>query len=642
VTAAVETTRTGQLRLAVPDVPRQRYTTGQQEPCMACAAAGVDRLGVSRDGPGSPPLCMPCWRGRQQRQNRRERQQLVAAMWEGIGAAAAAAVCGACGAPEPVSDCWLCSWSWLAAADADAQRRIEAEQAEVQAAFARIRALTDAETRVAALRAWLERLSATVRAYHQPHGRSRGRAVELLADLLARDAAARGSRRGRPGALPHVSAVQAVDADWRSGRRSLPGRDRTAELAGCSVRAVSSAWARGEALHWCVRTRQGRRLTLAERIALGRSNDRAEWDITPLHHGDHACRAPFVPAALAVLGELIEHAQTLLRQAEEHLDELRARTGGYTEPAEHARRIQLRQAAARAQTAIVGPDAAPSLAANICTPRTAWIGECVSSCPYWGFAAPLSIMRHAAGCAARPHSGRWKDGASRSPTRSGADDLEGGSSQPLRRPRTDYRARRRSQHPTRPRWARWALDLARDLVTWWPWLAPAPRPLVMAVLGSRLGPRWTAAAVADVVHEWHGGELLAAPAVPVAYLRHLLDQALTGPDEPPYPARRHDEHRREQSRLRRERVESEAAALRARQATIRAELDTRDAAAATERAGAGVGRQAARAAAAQAAARRARTWPEVAQPGAGVAHLRPTPPPGPAGEGGPASDAASR
>lgn len=71
----LEATRRGQLRPAVPGLPRRLYATGRQEPCSPCAAAGVDRQGVSRYGPGSPALCMSCWRAEQQRRSRAEAQQ---------------------------------------------------------------------------------------------------------------------------------------------------------------------------------------------------------------------------------------------------------------------------------------------------------------------------------------------------------------------------------------------------------------------------------------------------------------------------------------------------------------------------------------------------------------------------------------
>jgi hypothetical protein len=69
--AAVVTLPSGQSRFAFPLVPRSAYVTGQQEPCTDCAAAGLSGQGVSRDGPGSAPLCLGCWRGRQRREPRR-------------------------------------------------------------------------------------------------------------------------------------------------------------------------------------------------------------------------------------------------------------------------------------------------------------------------------------------------------------------------------------------------------------------------------------------------------------------------------------------------------------------------------------------------------------------------------------------
>src|SRR4051794_39252715 len=65
-TAVLELGRAGQVRLALPGVARLPYVTGQQERCTDCAGQGV-----SRDGPGSDPLCLSCWRRRQRRAPRR-------------------------------------------------------------------------------------------------------------------------------------------------------------------------------------------------------------------------------------------------------------------------------------------------------------------------------------------------------------------------------------------------------------------------------------------------------------------------------------------------------------------------------------------------------------------------------------------
>jgi hypothetical protein len=118
--------------------------------------------------------------------------------------------------------------------------------------------------------------------------------------------------------------------------------------------------------------------------------------------------------------------------------------------------------------------------------------------------------------------------------------------------------------------------------------------------------------------------LLAEPRDPVAYLRAVLEETLTGPAAPPRPARRHAEHRRAL-------VATQAAAQREHQNTVRASEDDR----------AWEARPGRRSPAAEAAlaAIRARTsghlrrvdraalldvaaaecdWPEVTQPGAGL------------------------
>jgi len=578
---AVETTRVGQVRLALPGIPRQPHPTGVQVPCARCAAAGVDKLGVPFRFRGDPtPLCMPCWRGEQQRRARRDRQELAELLWEGIGEAEAAAACQACGAPDPVPDCWLCGHSWLAAAQAEHERELAAQTTTVDAEFARIQARTEAEDRVAWLSGWIDRCQAMLTAYRA--GGGRGRPVELLADLLARDAAARTSERGRPSALPRVAAILALDSDWRSGRRALPGRARTATLAGCCERAVTSAWRRATAvLGWAVRTRQGRRLTLEERTTLGRWNDRAEYDLQPLHRGDRVTRARYLPAALAVFGELLEHAADLLRQAQDDLDELRARTGRVTDWPEQARRARLRLAAARAKS-ITTPLEAAALTANICSPHTVSKGECVSSCSYWGLRFSPPNMIHSVKCQARPHSGRGNYGASRSPTRGGQGDLDSSGltvgkhrrSSSLQHPRTHYA--QCGAPPSRPRkapsWAVWAYPLARELRTRWVWLAGVNLTWVAATLGAALGPDWTAEQLVTYVRDRRGRALLDSPAAPVAYLKAVLADLLgEAAYEPPAPARAVE--------ARRARVEDQAAALRQRRAERDSEAEARDAAA---------------------------------------------------------------
>ncbi|PWU52782.1 hypothetical protein DLJ47_18155 [Micromonospora sp. S4605] len=614
----VETTRTGQTRLVAPAGARRRpiYPTGVQEPCVSCAAAGRDTQGLPRDGEGSDPLCIPCWRSRTEREQRRAAAELRAAALEEMVDDVDQA-CAACGALEPSPACWLCGYSWLAAARAEFAAEQAAEAAAVEMRFAQLAECTEAEARVAELTAWVQRLNTTIEAFAA--GGRRGRAVELLADLLHRDAAARASKRGRPSVLARVAGVLAVDA---AARITRPGRMRTAELAGCAPRTVTNCWARAEALEWMVRTVQGRKLTLDERTALGRSYDRAEFDLAHLGGRDRAAaRAGYLPVALLVLDELLQHAVELLQAAQDNVDALHARTGATMDMAAMARCAQLRQAAARARdTALADAEHLAGHALNICHPRVASIGMSVYSCWSRGFGCPPPIVhRDRVGRRTR----RRRDGASRSPMRSGAANHEGASSPLLGHPRPPQRACDAPRAPRRtPKWAGWAYALARAVQARWTWLRPAPLPRVAATLGAALSDEWTAEALDDWVHRSRARSLLAAPRDPVAYLRAVLEDAFAGPASPPYPARRHTEHRRAL-------VAVQATAQREHQDAARADRDDRDQAARAERAGCGSARRAALAAA-RAAARgdhaTARAisaaaecdWPEVAQPGAGL------------------------
>ncbi|MEU0156807.1 hypothetical protein [Micromonospora fulviviridis] len=605
----VETTRTGQARLVAPPGARRRpvYPTGVQTPCVACAAAGVDRQGLPRDGAESDALCIPCWRGRTERQHRR----LVAELLDDVDTR-----CAACGDPEPSPACWLCGYSWLATARAEFERDQAAEAAAVDERLALLAERAEVDDRVAELTAWVQRLRATVESYAA--GGGRGRAVELLAELLARDAAARASRRGRPSMLARVAGVLAVDADYRTGRRALPGRDRSAHLAGCTERAVTAAWARAEALGWAKRTHQGGKLSLAERTELGRYNNRAEFDLVPLHHGDPAARAPYVPVALLVLDDLLQHALALLADAEDDVDALVARTGAVVDHAGLVRRAQLRVAAATARETLLADVESIAVAqietGNFFPPRSASQGEYFSSCLSRGFSCSPAISY--SGRVGR--TSRREERASRSPMRSGPAGSGCDRSHPLRRPRTRYVACPPTHRPPG-----WAYDLARALRRRWTWLQDEILPRVAATLGAALSEEWTVEALDGWVRRARGGRgLLAAPDNPCGYLKWVLEEALTGPVAPPYPARRHAEHRRRAA------VEAAGAAA-GKLATARTGWDDRDQAARAEHAGRGSARHAALAAAAAAArgdhataraisAADVDDWPEVAQPGAGL------------------------
>ncbi|WP_225854382.1 hypothetical protein [Micromonospora sp. ALFpr18c] len=552
---------------------------------------------------------MSCWRGRTDREYRR----MVAELVDDVDTS-----CAACGAPDPSPACWLCGYSWLA----DARDRFAEDQALTAAAvderLGQLAERAEADARVAELTAWVQRLRTTMESYAA--GGTRGRAVELLAELLAREAAARASRRGRPSRLARVAGVLAVDADYRTGRRALPGRDRSAQLSGCTTRTVTDCWARAEALGWAVRTRHGRRLTLAERTELGRYNDRAEFDLRPVHHGDAATRAPYVPVALLVLDDLLQHALALLAEAEDDVDALTARTGAVVDHAGMVRRAQLRQAVATTRdTVLADVEAIASRqiqTANFFPPRSASQGEYLSSCLSRGFAHSPRLSY----ADRTDRTSRREKRASRSPAERSRAGTECDTSHPLQRPRTRQAACRQTRRA--PAWSGWAYDLARALIVRWTWLADASLPRVAATLGAALSRDWTAEMLDAWVRRTRGGRgLLDAPDHPCGYLKWLLDEALAGDVAPPIPARRHAEHRRLVATA----VAGEAAG---RLATARAGWDDRDRGAQQERAGRGSARRAALAVAAAAArgehaparamSADVEDWPEVAQPGGGL------------------------
>ncbi|WP_244881207.1 hypothetical protein [Micromonospora maris] len=612
----VETTATGQARLAAPAGGRRRpvYPTGVQTPCVACAVAGVDRQGLPRDGAGSDPLCIPCWRGRTDRQNAVERRRLVTELRERLDIDELTE-CAACGEPEPTPTCWLCGYSWLAEARAEHEHLLTLEAAAVATRFAQLTEMDEARERVSTMAAWIERLTETLTAFHA--GDSWGRPVWLLADLLARDAATRSSRRGRRSALGMVCGVLAVNADRRSGRRAMPGRAGTAELAGCdNTRPVTDAWRRAEALGWCVRVEQGRRLTYAERCATGRSQARAVFDITPLHHGDPAAQAAQIPAALDVLADLLDHARTLLAAAQERVDALDARAGGWVDYREQVRRQQMRRAVAAAR------DHARDQATNFRTPHTVSQAMSVYSSLFRGLpiSPPITSIP-----SVDDRQSRRKDGASRSSTRAAVDR---GCARPLsvQRPRPAQRHGDASRpRRARPEWSGWAYALARAVQDRWVWLRHTPLPRVAATLGATLGPDWTAEALDAWVRRSRSRPVLTTPDSPVAYLRAVLEDALTGPAAPPYPARRHAEHRRAL-------VAAQAAEQHERHTLAHADEDDRDRVA-TRPGGRSPAVEAALAAVRARTSGRLRRadraaldvpaaeceWPAVAQPGAGLA-----------------------
>ncbi|MDG4756247.1 hypothetical protein O7630_35630 [Micromonospora sp. WMMD718] len=614
----VETTRTGQARLVAPAGARRRVThpTGLQTPCVSCASAGRDTQGLPRDGDGSDPLCIPCWRTRTDAARRRHAAELRAAALDVVDDVDP--VCAACGEPDPSSACWLCGYSWLA----EQRARFAADQAAAAAAvehrFTQLAERTRAEQTVAELTAWVERLRTTIE--QCATGGHHERAAHLLADVLAREAAARSSSRGRRSKLALVCGVLAVD---QAARITRPGRARTAELAGVTERTVTDCWAKAEALEWMRRTVQGRRLSFEQRCAKGRTYDRAEFDLAHLGGPERAAaRAAYLPVALLVLDELLAHALVLLEAAHDDVDAHAARAGELTDHAALARRAQLRAAVATARdSAITGAELiAGAQLGNFFPPRVAPQGEYFSSCLFRGLVQPPKIAHPASG-----EPSRGEDGASRSPTERGR------GAHRVARPRTRQGQCANPRRPqARPEWHGWAYPLAQGIQRALEWLEGVPLPRVAATIGARLGPDWTVQAMlATIDRSRDGRELLTAPDRPLGYLRSLLDEALTGEHELPHPARRREQHVQEVAAARRRDVVDQAAAAAAGLATARAGWSARDDAAAVERAGAGAARRAALAAAraagrgdhaaARAAAAGVDEWPPVAQPGAGRA-----------------------
>jgi hypothetical protein len=146
---------------------------------------------------------------------------------------------------------------------------------------------------------------------------------------------------------------------------------------------------------------------------------------------------------------------------------------------------------------------------------------------------------------------------------------------------------------------------------WW-WLRTVRLSWVASTLGAALGPDWTADQVLRYVMARRGGRpLLADPDRPVAYLRKLLDQALTGAAEPPRQARRTVEHRRAMAT-------TQGVDLRNRQDGARTAWTEQTSRAVPGHANAAVQALRERWSAAEDPAH-AEDWPEVAQPGSGPA-----------------------
>lgn len=366
----------GQTRFAFPGIPRVRYATGQQEPCTDCAAAGLPGLGVSRDGEGSAPLCLECWRARQRRGSlspeeagqlaglqeslacpacrpgavpvrvdlppdavrsrrlQRRREQARPLPWK--PSAPQATGCRVCGDAE-----WL--WAARAVHEADQARAaavgervgellavVGAGRRRVDRAQRRLDVMVDWQARVAGVVEALPRLTRTGSRgrleWREGPGRH-ARAVWLLADFLARAAAERAGRgvsgRGRPSQHPLVVGVMAIAADPAAGRRSMAGLGPTALWAGVTTRTVTAAWAYSRSVGSTVEVERGRTCSLAELDEHGLRRRRSVHDFVPLHVSPVEVE-PFLGAAAAVVARLAQRAVQLVDEHRAVLEEERA------------------------------------------------------------------------------------------------------------------------------------------------------------------------------------------------------------------------------------------------------------------------------------------------------------------------------
>jgi hypothetical protein len=380
--AAVVTLPGGQTRFSFPGVARSSYVTGQQEPCTDCAAAGRAGQGVSRDGPGSAPLCLTCWDERRRRAPRRgsmtpdeagqlaELQEQLAcpACRPGVAAAEVDLPLAAVEAarhrrrrdrarsrrpgptprrtgPRRRTGCWRCADArWLAEVRAVHERDQAAAAADVErvdelrAAHRRtVRAVARARKRLGYMQAWQARVAGVVEALPKltktgSRGRlelkagpgSKARAVWLLADFLARQAAERAQRgvagRGRPPQHHLVVAVMAIAADPAAGLRSMAGLNPTAVFAGVTTRTVTNAWDYAELVGTATEAERGRTCSLAEREETGLHRRRSVYDFAPLRASPFDPQ-PFLGAAAGVVATLLQRAVQLVDEHQAVLEE---------------------------------------------------------------------------------------------------------------------------------------------------------------------------------------------------------------------------------------------------------------------------------------------------------------------------------
>lgn len=383
---AVVTLPSGQTRFAFPQVPRALYATGQQEPCTDCAGAGRSGQGVSRDGPGSPPLCLDCWRSRQRRAPRRGALTAEEAGW--LAELQEQLACPACrpgavprevdlppeavaarrsrrrrdraravrpgptprrkpGRTTPRTGCWRCADApWLASARTVHEQDQALAAADVErvdrlraAHRAAVRRVTRAQRRLAYVQAWQQRVAGVIEAMPKltktgPRGRlelkagpgARARPVWLIADFIARMQAERAARgvlgRGRPPQHALVVGVMAIAADPAAGLRSMAGLKPTAAFAGVTPRTVTNTWDYAELVGAADEKERGRHCSLAEREETGLHRMRSVYDFAPLHTSPFDPE-PYLGAAAEVVARLLQRAVQLVDEHQAVLEDAR-------------------------------------------------------------------------------------------------------------------------------------------------------------------------------------------------------------------------------------------------------------------------------------------------------------------------------
>ncbi|MEV6527792.1 hypothetical protein AB0M43_38310 [Longispora sp. NPDC051575] len=537
--------RSGQLRIALRDLEAGRtlHPTGVQVQCAGCARSGIERQGLPFRIEGDPtPLCIPCGTGRQERARRAGLAELSAAVWEAVGQVEAAeSECPVCA--DQAADagrrgiaatrgCWLCGHEWLADVRAQVEAARAADQAAVNAEFARLAVRAEAEAERDAWRDWTTRINDQLAAHRD--GRGFGRSVDLLAGGLFLLYGPRASRRGRKGGVGLVMAAMATAADWRSGRSAMPGREWVARLAGCKERSVSRTWRatrlpavdNPRGCGWMHETVRGGRLSLDERLETGRWNNRSVFDLRPVHHFTTDQLDPWREEAVALLTLLLANAAEHLDHAEAALAELAAVTRDEIGAAwvSAVRRTRLRAAVAGTIHTHTLAATATERETYFVPPSVGALGEYSSSCLVLGEKTGRSIhSRQWTG--ARP-TGREGEGAPRSSPRAGARP----GSPPLERPRRHQRGVTSKIPRQRPEWADWAYVRADQLAEQdgYGWMVPDEdrrevRMRIASTIGRWVPPEWSAEELAAKIQEYRGGRRWPEQVDdPAAYLRALL------------------------------------------------------------------------------------------------------------------------